>query len=262
MEREISNLKEFLITKIEDLDEKLSRKLDLVQPRTAGCGIPAEVAEESRFDHPRDDHVRVEPGSACATGGEDIQGDFAALKDSLARVKLPKELRLNESRQGIKRSDQPVLNVVTKCSRYSETAVKLLSTIAPGEPVSQEKLDQLFLVAHAQCKYLQDEFAALLVNSQFDNSTARIFRSLQRNTSGLNSDSLDTLRSAATLAAASRPQRDVSHVRGAHSQFTGGRGRARGGYRRYDAFDGFTQRAFPQRRFRDENRATSAQAED
>lgn len=42
----------------------------------------------------------------------DLQGDFKSLKDSLARIKLPAELKLNESRQGIRRSDQPALNIV------------------------------------------------------------------------------------------------------------------------------------------------------
>ena len=42
-----------------------------------------------------------------ATGtSQDLQGDFQALKDSLSRVKLPTDLRLNESRQGIQRKDQ------------------------------------------------------------------------------------------------------------------------------------------------------------
>ena len=96
MDIEINNLMEFQLTKI-DLDEKLSRKLELVQPRTAGCGNPTEVAEQPRIDYPRDDHVRVDPISASGTGVTDIQGDFAALKDSLARVRLPKELTVKFS---------------------------------------------------------------------------------------------------------------------------------------------------------------------
>ncbi|KAH3726514.1 hypothetical protein DPMN_052381 [Dreissena polymorpha] len=118
----------------------------------------------------------------------DIQGEFSALKNSLSRVRLTAELKLNESRQGVRRSDQPVLNIL-KCSRYSETSAKLLATLEPGQPLTQDTLDRLFLISHAQCKYMKDEYAAVLVNSQFDNSTSKLFRALQKNTSGLNAES-------------------------------------------------------------------------
>jgi len=131
-----------------------------------------------------DDHVAPSLASAGATGGsQDIQGDFQALKDSLSRIKRPADLKLNESRQGIQRQDQPVFNVLCKCSPYNETLVKLLSTIEPGSSVTQETLDQLFLIAQAQGPYLQDEYAALIVNGQFDNKTSKLFRALQKNTS-------------------------------------------------------------------------------
>ncbi|KAH3789158.1 hypothetical protein DPMN_167330 [Dreissena polymorpha] len=105
----------------------------------------------------------------------EIQGDFSALNDSLSRVRLPAELKLDESRQGVRRSDQPGVNILKQCSRYSDTSAKLLATLESGQPLTQDTLDKLFLVAHAQCKYLQDEYASVLVYSQFDNSTSRLF---------------------------------------------------------------------------------------
>ena len=77
--------------------------------------------------------------------------------------------------------------------------------------LKQETLDNLFLIQNAQIKYLQEEYAALLVNGQFDASTAKIFRSLQKNTSGFDQDSLETLRAAATLSAAGRFYRGQIH---------------------------------------------------
>lgn len=44
-------------------------------------------------------------------------------------------------------------------------------------------MQQLFAILLFQIRYLQGEFSALVVQSQFDESTARIFRSLQKNTS-------------------------------------------------------------------------------
>ncbi|KAH3788977.1 hypothetical protein DPMN_167143 [Dreissena polymorpha] len=187
----------------------------------------------------------------------DNQGKFSALKDSLSRVSLPAELKLNESRQGIRRSDQPVLNILKQCSRYSETSAKLLATLEPGQPLTHDTLDKLFLVAHAQCKYLQDEYAAVLVYSQFDNSTSRLFRALKKNTSGLNAKSLETLRSAATLAAASRQQRGIN----SSNQTAKGRGR-RYGQRSGDVFSGMSHRGFPQNRRKDNSSSTATGSKD
>uniref|UniRef100_A0A8W8K9C7 Uncharacterized protein n=1 Tax=Magallana gigas TaxID=29159 RepID=A0A8W8K9C7_MAGGI len=137
--------------------------------------------------------------------GPDTQGEFQTLKDTLNRVKLPSELKLNESRQGIQRADQAVYHVLTKCARYAETSLKLLSTIEPGTKISSETLEQFFLINQAQIQYLQDEYASILVNSQFDSTTSKLFRALQKNTSGLTASSLETLRSAASLSAAAKP---------------------------------------------------------
>jgi hypothetical protein len=58
-----------------------------------------------------------------------------------------------------------------------------LGTLEAGSSLDQETLDRLFLIHHAHVKYLQEEFAALLVNGQFDMSTAKysaVFREILR----------------------------------------------------------------------------------
>lgn len=252
MEEQFQEFKDSVNERIIGVERNLQTVIQKLDISSGFVNSPREGCF-SVNDHPERSHV-LAPGTAAltATGSNsDIQGDFSALKDSLARIKLPTELRLNESRQGIKRSDVPVLNILSKCSRYSETTAKLLSTIEPGSSVTQETLDQLFLICHAQCKYVQDEYAAILVNGQFDQSTSRIFRALQKNTSGLNADSLDTLRSAATLSAASRT---TAPARGAStSSYESGRGGYRGGQRggrRGDVFNSFASRQFPSSRYR------------
>ena len=187
------------------------------------------------------------PQGATWSSKTDLQGEFSALKDSLQRIQLPGELKLNDSRQGIRRSDQQVLNVISKCGRYNETLMKLLTTIEPGSTISQDTLDQLFVIAQAQGRWLQDEYAALVVNSQFDPNTAKLFKALQRNTSGLNPASLETLRSAASISAVSRPApAPVGRESGGSFQHRGS-GRYRGGYNRQDVFRSFTRRPFPGR---------------
>ncbi|XP_021358662.1 lactase-phlorizin hydrolase-like, partial [Mizuhopecten yessoensis] len=135
----------------------------------------------------------------------DIQGGFNAIKDSVAKNQLPAEIRLHESRQEVQLSDQPAFNVISKCGRYAETAV--LDAKEPGEVITQEKLEQLFTVSFAQLKYLQDEYASIVVSGHYDATTSKLLRSLQRNTSGLNTESLEALRSAAALATVTRPKR-------------------------------------------------------
>ncbi|KAH3694494.1 hypothetical protein DPMN_081934 [Dreissena polymorpha] len=73
------------------------------------------------------------------------------------------------------------MNVLSKCGRYCETGIQLLYSLEAGMEIDQETLDGLFLIQHAQIKFLQEEFAALLVGGQFDASTAKIVRSLQKN---------------------------------------------------------------------------------
>ena len=88
--------------------------------------------------------------------GSDTQGEFQTLKDSFSRLKLPSEIKLTESRQVIQRADQAVYHILTRCARYSETSLKLLSTIEPGTIITAETLEQFFLINQA-IQYLQDE---------------------------------------------------------------------------------------------------------
>lgn len=136
---------------------------------------------------------------------QDIQGEFDSIKDSLSRVKLPPELRLNESRVGIGRTEQPLFALLARSARYVETSIKYLSSL-DSDP-SERTLEDLFRINFAHLKYLQEEYSAVLVQSQFDPKTSKIFKSLQRNTSGLSGDALDNLRHAAAISAVATPQR-------------------------------------------------------
>ena len=89
-----------------------------------------------------------------------LQREFNSLKDSLSRVKLPEELKLVDSKQGIKSKDQPALNIITRCARYAETALKVIAT-------QPEDLKNIYLVLAAQINFLHGEYAGLLVNSTF-----------------------------------------------------------------------------------------------
>ncbi|XP_052260746.1 plexin-B1-like [Dreissena polymorpha] len=261
-----------------NLEEKLSRFIESVDCRLGEINRKLESrhsAEVRTFDGvnvpPNAGHVGTSiplytPGAA-RLGQSDLQGDFQALRDTLSKVKLPAEVRLNDSRQGIKRADQPLMNVLSKCGRYCETGIQILCTLEAGTELDQKTLDNLFLIQHAQIKFLQEEFAALLVGGQFDASTAKIFRSLQKNTSGFDQDSLETLRAAATLSVAGHPSGGAPKDR-----YTNRRGFSGSGRRRYshgqrgafngrsrDVFQSFTNRQFPRRQPREDSYAQTTE---
>jgi hypothetical protein len=251
MEAAFNEFKDTINQRLSAIEDKLKdTSQESVEPEEEGDPGGDGANNQSESGPPMPGHVAPQSHHVLNTGSAgrlDIQGDFQVLKESLARLKLPQDLRVNESRQGIQRQDHTVYNIVAKCARYAETSVKLLTTIQPDSPISQKTLEDLFLINHAQIKYLQDEYASILVNSQFDSSTSKIFRALQKNTAGLGADSLETLRSAAALAAVARPQQQRQ---------TTGRGRGQrqyGGYNnsnynKQDVFSSFAQKQFPAKR--------------
>ena len=107
----------------------------------------------------------------------------------------------------------------------------------------------LIVIQAAQLKYLTEEQSALLVAGQFNDATSRIYRTLQRHTSAFSdSESLDLLRSAVTLASAAAPLEprggrfqggNQGGYYGNRGGFRGNRGgfRGRGGFHRRGGFD-------------------------
>jgi hypothetical protein len=136
----------------------------------------------------------------CAAG-EDIQGDFKVLKDSLNTVRLDAKLKLNDSRSGIKREDNVTYNNLAKSARYVETGLKLLSKINDPSAITQKDLEDLTLVLVAQMKYIQDEYAALIVQGSSDKETGKLFRQFTNNTSGLMGEHIENFKKATQIRA-------------------------------------------------------------
>ena len=135
-------------------------------------------------------------GPVEGTAKTDLQDRFNVIKSSVDKIILPTNLKLHESRSGIKREDQTTLYVITKCGRYIETVFKLISQAQESEPLN---IEPVITTLEANLEYLQDEFAALLVKGRFDGQTAQLFRSLQKGNSGFSSESLQNVKIAAEL---------------------------------------------------------------
>lgn len=188
-----------------------------------------EASMSTKIERHRE--VRTEPVGPTVhrlSATDDIQGEFNVIKDSVVKVKLSPDLKLTDTTRGVKRADQPFANVIQKCGRYAETTLKLLLTIDEAE-VSNDTLLDLWHVQLAQIRYLQEEFSSLLVQGQFNPDVARLYRTLQKNTSGFTPNSLDILEKATTISAANiRAQPATGRGRGAgFSRGSFGRGRAR-----------------------------------
>ena len=171
-----------------------------------GCHENTRPVTSAR--QPRDRILQFETGApspegeiASAAGDDDVQGQFQAIKESLSSLRLAPDLRLNETRTGIQRNDQPVFNNLVKSARYVETTLKLVGSICENN-ITQADVTALYHIQLAHMRYLQDEFASLIVQGSFDKETIRLFKCFQKNTSGLSPAAISNLRKAAEISGA------------------------------------------------------------
>lgn len=168
-------------------------------------------------------------GSECAL----IQQEFNVIKDALQKVKLPNDLKIDESKQGVSRSDQKRMFVIQKCGRYGETLLKLLSTVQ-HDTITPGDIQDMVTIVVAQMRYLQEEHAMLLVNNNFGEDVEKVYRQLRRNTTQFTPDALETLQAAINLsnhsAEGGRYNRGRSSYRGRGGRFNS---RGRGYYSTY-----------------------------
>jgi hypothetical protein len=172
---------------------------DRHQPNLASRNSPRDARRTGRYSNL--EHY-LEIGELCPPNkgpAEQLQEEFVSIKESVSSIRLPPYLKVSDSRQGLKRENQAAYNTVIKCAKYAETSLKILSQLPENDRVVRD----LVVIQSAQIRYLTEELAALLVSGQFDDSTSKIYRTLQRHNSAFSDDqSLGILRSAVELSAA------------------------------------------------------------
>ena len=193
----------------------LTRLSVLESSRQVGANDAPNTSPRVANSGSGDGHPGPTSNDSTYSASRDIQGEFATIRDALQRVKIPPDLRLNDSnKQGIRRQDHVVANILIRNARYTETIFKLLSQCTLSTPDIQTEvrdcLDAIFTVCLADIRYLQEEYAALIVQSTFDQVTTRMFKSLQKNNSALSPGQIKILQSAASISAAAshRPYSD------------------------------------------------------
>ena len=156
----------------------------------------------------------------------DVQEEYRSIADSVAKVRLPSDLKLSD-KGSVKQSLRPTHQVIKRCGRYTETLLKLIGQLVPGN-VSELDIANLFMCAQAEIKYIQDEYAALIAENRYGTDTAAIFRDLQSHTSVFSQERINQLKSAIELQSAHHAASRTQNFRG---RGYSGRGRGRGSFR-------------------------------
>lgn len=122
-----------------------------------------------------------------ATSSDSIQREYEILKNSLTRVRLPSELTVFDSKQGISKNCQTAVGVVSKCARYAECALKQLAVIQTKgtRNIEPEDFEALVSIHRAQIDFLQSKYTSLLIKSNFDENTHKFYEFLDKSNSAL-----------------------------------------------------------------------------
>lgn len=180
---------------------------------------------------------------------DESRQDFEAIKDSLIRVRLPNTYRLSENRSSIPSKDREQAAVLVRSSKFVETNLKLLGEIQnsatePFSDVVADLLDNLLTVNAAAIRYLKEEYSSLYVGGEYRPKTKSVFKSLRKNTSNLEPDAIEDLKTAVQVT---QPQNQNPKENFGGFKLKGGfktYGRGHGGYRGRGG-TGYQQKSVP-----------------
>ena len=169
-----------------------------------------------------------------------VQHEFRKLQDKYLKTYLEPESKLHIERTGFRGEEARKLTVVHNCTKYSETILKIISA-SPSDTLDKTQTEEIAICATAQQSYLQGVYANLVVHSNFDAQTAKLFSQLQKNTSAFPPSLLPTLQSAASISAASNPpgnqRRDNQSSSGRNNNYN-----RNGGYNRGNNYNNYGNR--------------------
>ncbi|GFO22533.1 hypothetical protein PoB_004903800 [Plakobranchus ocellatus] len=189
--------------------KRSSNRTGRIDPQTFGQSLDTDRSTHGSaigqsLDPKRSTHHSASPAETSSSAA-DILKDFERLRDSLVRIPVPNNFKVNHTTTGIKQDCRGTLRVLSKWARFAETGLKVLTTL-PDErdsssvSIQREDLESIFVVFAAQINFLQSEYAGLVVKSTLNDETSRIFRSFENNASSFSRQSLQNVRIAAELA--------------------------------------------------------------
>ena len=142
------------------------------------------------------------PDQPTTIRSKELKWEYEALRDSVARLRLPADYRMNDSKAGISTKDREQAAVLARSGKFIETGLKLMGEVQkhwnrPSEMA--EYLDGVLLSMTAHMRYLQEEHGALYVAGQYGDKTKNIYRSMQRCTSNLQPEDIENLKTAVSI---------------------------------------------------------------
>ena len=131
-----------------------------------------------------------------------LKWEYEALKDPLSKVLLPSGCRINDNKSGINSKDKEQAASLWRSGHFVETGLKLMSEVQKNwgnwDQVG-DHLDNVLLSLTAHMRYIQEEYTSLQVGVQYSNQTKQVFKSLQRNTSNLNPEGIENIKTAVSI---------------------------------------------------------------
>ena len=206
----------------------------------------SEVGPFKKFqetDPPTDSNKK--PEGLSGINSANLKWEYEVLKDSVSKILIPPEYRLNDSRAGIHSKDREQAAVLSRSGKFIETSLKLVGEIQRTWPKTEEcagHLDNLVLALTAHMRYLQEEYSSLQVGGQYGNHTKAIFKSLQKNTSNLNPEGIENLKTAVSISQPQNTNQFQQRGRGFYPRSFRGRGRG------FQYSRGYAPRGVPQNR--------------
>lgn len=233
-------LTEHLVVENGEIKKRLTDLESVVRPSEKPVETPGQrdADNDNVVEKPRESteaqaaaqpEAAAQPSTSFDRDSQTLQQEFTVIRDAVQRVKLPNDLKLDDSGQGVAQKDRARRNVVQRCAKYSEATLKLLSTLQL-DTISDGDIQDLITIAVAQQRYLQEEHAMILVNNNFGERVEKTYRNFRRNTSVFTSDAIEALQAAVTI----NNQAD--------NQQRGGGGRRDGRSDNYSRRQGFNNR--------------------
>ena len=106
----------------------------------------------------------------------DLQAEYVAIRDSLMRQKLPKDLRFTGSVKGIKSQNKDTAKAYSVSGRFIETCLKLVTNIQSTRDVQcsevAEEVDDLLICLIAHLRVVQEEHCMLAVGGNYGPRTS------------------------------------------------------------------------------------------
>ena len=166
-----------ILVQLKELNTSMKSLSERVQKLETKEETPAAEQESQGQDQDGAAEHVSSPHNPNVRASVDIQRDFENIKDSLSKVPLPTQYKVNDSSRGIKQEAKSTLSVISKCARFAETGLKIVAVTQPLSEdehtvtIEKEHFQKLFTIYAAQVNFLQGEFAGLVVRNTFDEET-------------------------------------------------------------------------------------------